>query len=72
MIVRKIQSPIYHRRRPQPLLGKGSEARQLDLFASVFEEALLDAVEGDVVRKGEKFTTTVTQLQRENLIRLSN
>lgn len=71
MIVRKIQSPVYHRRRPTPLPGRGNEARQPELFPSQFEEALLEAVDGDVVRKGSIFANSLSSFQRENIIRLS-
>lgn len=71
MIVRKIQSPVYHRRRPAPLPGRGSEAKQPELFATDFEEILIEAVSGDVVRKGDTFAHSLSRLQRENIIRLS-
>lgn len=71
MIVRKIQSPVYHRRRPTPLPGRGNEARQPELFSSSFEEALLEAVNGEVVRKGQRFSGSLSSFQRDNIIRLS-
>ncbi len=71
MIVRKIQSPVYHRRRPTPLPGRGNEARQPELFPSSFEEALLEAVNGEVVRKGQRFSGSLSSFQRDNIIRLS-
>lgn len=70
MIVRKIQTPTYQRRKPTPLPGKGSEERQPALFPSRFEEYLLSAVDGEVVRRGDRFTG-VSTFQRENIIRLS-
>lgn len=71
MIVRKIQSPIYHRRRPAPLPGRGNDTRQPELFRSSFEEALLEAVQGDIVRQGDQFSSSLRSFQRENIIRLS-
>ncbi len=71
MIVRKIQSPVYQRRKPVPLAGKGGEDRQPALFPSRFEEFLLDAVGGEVVRRGDEFSRDLSSFQRENIIRLS-
>lgn len=71
MIVRKIQSPVYHRKRPVPLTGRGAEDRQPVLFPSRFEEYLVGAVEGEVVRKGDHFARNLSSFQRENIIRLS-
>lgn len=72
MIVRKIQSPVYHRRRPVPLPGRGSEAKQPELFATEFEEILIEAVSGHVVRKGDRFAHSLSKLQRDNIIQLSH
>lgn len=70
MIVRKIQSPTYQRRKPTPLPGRGGEERQPALFPSRFEEYLMAAVDGEVVRRGDHFAG-LSSFQRENIIRLS-
>ena len=36
-----------------------------------FDQVLLEAFDGEVVQRGERFSSSVSQLQKENLIRLS-
>ena len=70
MIVKKMESPVYHRRRRESLPGRGVESRSLDRDKS-FEQFLLEAFRGELVQEGKSFSKTVSPLTKENLIRLS-
>ena len=70
MIVTKMESPEYHRRRRAALPGRGVEANAVNQEKS-FDQYLLEAFQGDVVRDGNRFSGDVSNLQRDNLVRLS-
>ena len=70
MIVKQMESPIYHRRKRESLPGKGMESGAVNREKS-FDQFLLEAFDGEVVQRGERFSSSVSQLQKENLIRLS-
>ena len=70
MIVKKLESPVYHRRPRRSLAGRGGDN---DSFAESksFDQYLIEAFQGEVVQKGDRFSGKVSALQQENLIRLS-
>lgn len=70
MIVKEMENPVYHRRKRSSLPGKGGEARAGNREKS-FDQYLLEAFQGEVVRSGDQFDSSVSRLTRENLIRLS-
>lgn len=69
MVVRKMESPVYEKRRREALPGKGVERSSSG--PNGFEQYLLDAFEGEVVKEGNRFASHVSPLQKENIIRLS-
>ena len=70
MIVKKLESPVYYRRRREGLAGRGMEARALKPEKS-FDQYLLEAFDGEVVQEGDQFASSVSKLTRDNLVRLS-
>lgn len=70
MIVKQLESPVYYKRRRESLPGRGGEARALKHDKS-FDQYLLEAFQGEVVRDGKEFSRNVSSMQRDNLIRLS-
>lgn len=70
MIVKKLESPVYHRRQRRPLPGRGVEGLSNGADKS-FDQYLLEAFQGEVVQNGDRFSGKVSSLQQENLIRLS-
>lgn len=69
MIVRSLESPVFQKRKREPLAGKGAERASNEQKS--FEEYLLDAFNGEVVRDGSRFSSKMSDLTRDNLIRLS-
>ncbi len=69
MIVKKLESPVYHRRRARSLPGRGVESNSS--ADKSFDQYLIEAFQGEVVQKGDQFSKKVSALQQENLIRLS-
>jgi hypothetical protein len=70
MIVTKLESPVYYKKRREALSGKGGSPR--GEREKTFEQYLLEAFNGEVVKKGESVSPKLSQLTRENLIRLGN
>jgi len=70
MIVKRLESPVYYRRKRQSLPGRGAEARNLEHNRS-FEEYLLEAFQGEVVQKGKEVAKHLSPLTQKNLIKLS-
>ena len=70
MIVKNLEGPVYHRKRRQGLAGRGAQSPALADSKS-FDQYLLEAFQGEVVQEGKLFSTTLSDLARENLIRLS-
>lgn len=70
MIVKKLESPVYHRRRQRSLPGRGAGSDSFEENRG-FDQYLLEAFQGEVVQKGDRFSGKVSSLQQENLIRLS-
>ncbi|MCB1169428.1 MAG: hypothetical protein KDK25_03795 [Leptospiraceae bacterium] len=71
MIVRKMESPLYQKKRREPLTGKGVEVPSAANSEKSFDQYLLEAFEGEVVRQDSQFKADLSELQRENIIRLS-
>lgn len=71
MIVKEAENPIYHRRKRESLPGRGLDARAGNHEKS-FDQYLLEAFQGEVVKTGDRFADNVSNLTRENLIRLSS
>lgn len=70
MIVKQTESSIYHRRKRDSLPGKGMDTRAVNREKS-FDQYLLEAFSGEVVKEGNRFAQNLSPLARENLIRLS-
>jgi hypothetical protein len=70
MIVKKLESPVFERRRRQGLPGKGVEAAPVNREKS-FDQYLIEAFDGEVVKNGKNFSNGLSNLTRENIIRLS-
>ncbi|MCB1309173.1 MAG: hypothetical protein KDK30_13365 [Leptospiraceae bacterium] len=70
MIVRKMDNPVFHRRKREGLPGRGMEDRAVNREKS-FDQYLLEAFDGEVVRDGKDFSGNLSDLTRDNLIRLS-
>lgn len=70
MVVKKLESPLYYRRRRDSLPGKGVEEKPKNR-EKTFDQYLLDAFQGEVVKKGNDVSPRVSSLTRDNLIRLS-
>ena len=71
MIVRKMESPLYQKKRREPLTGKGVEVPSAANSEKSFDQYLLEAFDGEVVRDGKDFSGNLSDLTRDNLIRLS-
>lgn len=69
MIVKQLESPIYYKRKRKALPGRGPESDAGEERKS-FEEYLIEAFQGEVVRKDDEFSRKMSQMTRENLIRL--
>ncbi len=69
MVVKQAEGAVYHRRKRESLPGKGIEVRAGNREKS-FDQYLIEAFSGEVVRQGERFSNQVSQLTRDNLIRL--
>ncbi len=70
MIVKKLESPIYYRKKRNALPGKGVDHHRSSKSKS-FDQYLLEAFDGDVVQDGDRFSRNISDLTRDNLIRLS-
>lgn len=70
MVVKKLESPLYYRRRRESLPGKGVEEEPKNR-EKTFDQYLLDAFGGEVVQEGNKISPRVSNITRDNLIRLS-
>ncbi|MBX7059527.1 MAG: hypothetical protein K1X75_15800 [Leptospirales bacterium] len=70
MVVKQMENPVFHRRKRESLPGKGVETQPGNREKS-FEQYLIEAFEGEVVQRGDLFASSVSQLTRDNLIRLS-
>lgn len=69
MIVRKMENPVFHKRKRTSLPGRDIEDQAINQEKG-FDQHLLEAFSGEVVQKGNLFSTKVTPLTRDNLIRL--
>jgi len=69
MIVKKLESPLYYRQKREGLPGRGHET-PVAANRKSFDQYLLEAFQGEVVQEGKRFSTRVSPVQRENLIRL--
>lgn len=70
MIVKKMENPVYHRRRRTSLPGRGVAEQPVNHEKS-FDQYLLEAFQGEVVQKGNQFSNKVSSLTKENLLRLN-
>ncbi|MCB1140581.1 MAG: hypothetical protein KDK23_17615 [Leptospiraceae bacterium] len=71
MIVRKLETPLYQKRKREPLAGQGVEHAAAANAEKSFDQYLLEAFQGEVVRKDDSFQGKLSDLQRDNIIRLS-
>ena len=71
MIVRKLETPLYQKRKREPLAGQGVENAAAANAEKSFDQYLLEAFQGEVVRKDDSFQGKLSDLQRDNIIRLS-
>lgn len=71
MIVRKLESPLYQKKKREPLPGQGVEVSGSANSEKSFDQYLLEAFQGEVVRDENQFRGQLSELQRENIIRLS-
>lgn len=69
MIVKQLESPVYYKKKRRALPGRGPEQSSGDVRKS-FEEYLTEAFSGEVVQKNQEFSSKLSNLARENLIRL--
>ena len=69
MIVRKMESPVFYQKKRQPLPGKGVERTANE--EKSFDQYLLEAFQGEVVRDGTRFRDTLSPMQRDNVVKLS-
>ncbi len=70
MVVKQMENPVFHRRKREGLAGRAVEPRTGNREKS-FDQYLIEAFQGEVVRRGDDFASSVSQLTRDNLIRLS-
>ena len=68
MIVKKMEGPIYYKKNREALAGKGVKSANKE---KSFDQYLLEAFNGEMVQDGNKFSSTLSNMTRENLIRLS-
>lgn len=69
MIVRKMENPVFHRRKRASLPGY-EFAQQAVNHEKSFDQYLIDAFQGEVVQQGEQFSNSLSNLAQDNLIRL--
>ena len=70
MIVRKMENPVFHRRKRASLPGHDFEPRAVNHEKS-FDQYLIDTFQGEVVQQGNQFSQNLSALTQDNLIRLS-
>lgn len=71
MIVKSLESPVYYRRKRGALPGRGVEAAIPKSHSRSFDQYLLEAFQGEVVQQGHRISDKLSDMTRENLIRLS-
>ena len=69
MIVQKMENPVFHKRKRESLAGRDFEAAVNN--EKSFEQYLIDAFQGEMVQKGDQFSHKISNLTKENLIRLN-
>ena len=69
MIVKKMENPVYHKRKRTSL--PGHDVQKAVNHEKSFDQYLLEAFQGEVVKQGDQVSNKVTALTRDNLIRLS-
>lgn len=69
MIVRKMEGPHYHKKNRTALPGKGFEGSSNR--EKSFDQYMLEAFRGEMVQDGERFSSKLSGLAKDNLIRLS-
>ncbi len=69
MIVKSLESPVFYRKKRNALPGKGLE--RVPAKTKSFDQYLLEAFQGEVVKEGENFSSNLSEIARDNLIRLS-
>jgi len=70
MIVRKLESPIFEKHSREGLPGRGVEPVAGNR-EKTFDQYLLEAFDGEIVKNGNSFAPGLSSLTRENIIRLS-
>lgn len=71
MIVKSLESPVYYRRKRGALPGRGVEVAAPKAHTRSFDQYLLEAFHGEVVQQGDRISGKLSDMTRENLIRLS-
>lgn len=72
MIVKSLEHPVYYKKKRQPLPGKGMDRNEKPQVQKTFDQYLMESFQGEVVQKGKDFSSDLSSLTKENLIRLSN
>jgi len=67
MMIQKLDSPVYYRRKREAKPGRIVESR----VDKSFDQYLIEAFKGDVVSENGKIKENVSSLTRENIFRLS-
>lgn len=67
MMIQKLESPVYYRRKREARTGRVVES----VVDKSFDQYLIEAFRGDVVSENGKIKGNVSNLTRENIIRLS-
>ena len=70
MIVRKIDSQVFQKPRRQGLPGKSLYIRPQNQEKG-FDQYLIEAFQGELVKENERFSAKLSPLARSNLLRLS-
>ena len=64
-----MEGPIYYKKNRTALAGKGAKSANRE---KSFDQYLLEAFNGEVVQNGKDFSSSLSKLTRDNLIRLSD
>lgn len=70
MIVKEIDNQVFQRTRKEGLPGKGLREKPSQQEKS-FDQYLIEAFKGEVVKSEKHFSKDLSKLTRDNLIRLS-
>jgi hypothetical protein len=69
MIVKNLESPVFYKKKRQPMTGRGVDSPKRN-DQKTFDQYLIEAFQGEVVQRGQNFNRKLSDLTRDNLIRL--